>query len=93
MDDAKIIWVCTNRRANPELPSCGRRGALEIAELLEKEIARLKLPVSVKQFKCLGMCELGPNIKLSPGGEFIHEAKCEDMLEMMEKIQEFSRTV
>jgi (2Fe-2S) ferredoxin len=92
MNNEKIVTVCINRRANPEMPSCGARGGVEIADALEAAIAEQGLPVRLERFKCLGLCERGPNIKLSPGGEFCHEVKLEDLPAVLKRITSFAES-
>lgn len=85
----KIVTVCVNRRSNPDLPSCGARGGIEIADALQAAIAGRGLPVTVQRFHCLGICERGPNIKLSPGGEFCYGVQIGELPQLMEKITAF----
>jgi len=82
----KTIIVCVNHRANPNQPSCGARGGLEIADLLEAEIAGSGLNVRMERFKCLGFCEHGPNLKIAPDGRFIYGAKPEDIPLLVQEI-------
>lgn len=77
------LLVCINRRTNPDLPSCGTRGGLELAELAESECTRLGLDIHVERFHCLGLCELGPNLKIAPEGDFIHTATQQDLLSVL----------
>jgi hypothetical protein len=49
MNKEKIVTVCINRRANPDAPSCGARGGLEIADALEAAISSQGLPVRLDQ--------------------------------------------
>jgi len=82
----KVITVCINHRANPDVPSCGARGADAIANLLEREIAAQGLLLKVERFNCLGKCELGPNLKVSPAGGFCHGASVEMIPQWLEQI-------
>jgi (2Fe-2S) ferredoxin len=91
MKTGKIVTVCINRRSNPDAPSCGARGGVEIAQALETAITERGVPVLVERFNCLGMCERGPNLKLSPGGEFCHGVHLEDLPELLEKITAFAK--
>lgn len=59
------------------------RGGIELAELAEAECARLGLDVRVERFKCLGVCERGPNLKIAPDGRFIHAATPEEILALL----------
>lgn len=80
----KTLIVCTNRRANPNQPSCGMRGGIDLAELAEAECARLGLNIRVERFKCLGVCEQGPNLKIAPEGRFIPAAKPQELVSLLE---------
>lgn len=91
METEKIVTVCVNVRSNPNMPSCGARGGLEIAQQLETAVIARGLPVKVKRFNCLGMCERGPNVKLSPGGEFCHAVHSEELAQLLDRIAAFAR--
>jgi (2Fe-2S) ferredoxin len=82
----KTIIVCINHRANPNQPSCGARGGIELADLVEKEISRLGLNIRMERFKCLGFCDRGPNLKIAPDGRFIYGAKPEDIPILIQEI-------
>ena len=68
----KKILMCTNFRANPNSPSCAARGSKEIMALLLQELKQKNLPITVEETPCLGFCEVGPNLRLMPNGEFFH---------------------
>lgn len=87
----KTVTVCVNYRANPDAPSCGARGGVEIAEALEAAVVERGLPVAVERFNCLGMGEHGPNLKFSPGGEFCQALHLEDLPQLLEKITAFAK--
>ena len=91
MNTEKIVTVCINRRASPDTPSCGARGGLQIADALEAAIAAQGLPVRLERFKCLWQCERGPNIKLSPGGEFCNGVTLEDLPQVLQRIAVFAK--
>lgn len=91
MKPAKHILVCINQRANPDQPSCGMRGGVEIAAALPQAIAEQGLNCEVKTFYCLGKCELGPNAKLAPGGEFCHGMAPDDLTPVLARIAAFTR--
>lgn len=82
----QVITVCSKRRANPDVPSCGARGSAEVARCLEQAVAERNLPLRVERFNCLGKCELGPNLKLSPGGSFYHGVSPESIPELLDEI-------
>ena len=77
-----VITVCINHRANPDVPSCAARGGAEVARCLEQAVAERNLPLRIERFNCLGKCELGPNLKLSPGGNFYHGVSPESIPEI-----------
>ena len=64
----KSILVCTNHRANPNQPSCAARGALALKQQLTDAVNATGLPIGVKEIQCLGDCDVGPNLRLIPGG-------------------------
>jgi len=82
----EVITVCINHRANPDVPSCGARGADAIAARLEEEVARQGLSLRVERFNCLGKCELGPNLKVSPAGGFCHGVRLQDVPQLLEDV-------
>jgi len=86
MNPSKTIIVCINHRANPDVPSCGARGGEAIAQCIETEIATHNLTIGVERFLCLGLCELGPNIKLAPAGEFYHKVNLDTLPQLIQKI-------
>ena len=71
----KKVIVCVNARANPDQPSCAARGGVELADALEKILLQRCLPLILERFECLGRCNMGPNIKFSPGGKFLHHVR------------------
>lgn len=88
----KQVVVCTNHRANPTQPSCaGRGGGEALAIKLETEIAARKLQIRVSRFPCLGYCDRGPSLKLSPGGGFICEIDPDNLEEVLQQIEAFSQ--
>lgn len=92
MIENKIVTVCINRRGNPDMPSCAARGGVEIADALELAIAARGLPLRLERFKCLGRCERGPNLKLSPGGAFFHGVKLDDLPGILSSMEQFCKS-
>ncbi|GBG13391.1 2Fe-2S ferredoxin [Novimethylophilus kurashikiensis] len=80
-----------NRRANPDMPSCGHRGGMDIADTLESALALTRGDVQVQRFNCLGCCDLGPNLRLSPGGEFWHHVRVDDVPRLVKRLAEFDQ--
>lgn len=92
MNARKKLVVCVNRRGNPDQPSCAMRGGVELADLLEKSLLERGLKISLERFKCLGQCAFGPNLKLSPGGKFMHHAKIENIQQILSEIEDFEKS-
>ena len=70
----KKLLVCTNFHKNPNQPSCAARGSKTLASNLAIAIQESELPIVLEQTDCLGFCNIGVNLRLSPNGEFIHHA-------------------
>jgi len=87
----KQVIVCINHRANPTLPSCAARGSRQLADSLEQEIRDRGLDIHVTRLPCLGRCEEGPNLKLSPGGQYINHVTEGDLEQIMAEINAFSK--
>jgi (2Fe-2S) ferredoxin len=86
----KVI-VCVNHRANPDQPSCGARGGEAIACSLEKALSHHQPGIRVERFNCLGQCDSGPNIRLSPAGPFYHHLTVQDVPGLVAEIEDFYR--
>lgn len=85
----KTALVCIHQRTNPSQPSCGQRGGLEIAEVLTREIADRGLDIHLERFACLGLCNEGPNVKLSPEGPFLSHLAPDGINALMGEIERF----
>jgi len=91
MTAAKKVMVCVNFRANPGQPSCAARGSEAIACALEAALAQHQLQIAVERFNCLGHCESGPNVRLTPAGRWYHAVTLQDVPELMSGIEEFCK--
>ena len=69
--DAAELVICVNRPVRADRPSCGRRGAIAIADALEAAIGERDLPVKVTRINCFGWCSRGPNLRIV-GGRALH---------------------
>ena len=87
----KKIIVCVNHRVNPNNPSCGARGGIEIANSIEAVIADEKLDIRLERFKCLGLCEKGPNLRFAPDGRFFYGVATENMTEVLAELNAFTK--
>jgi len=91
MKMADKVMVCVNYRANPDQPSCAARGSEAIACALETAIAQQQLPITVERFNCLGQCESGPNVRLTPAGRWFHGVTLEDVPALISGIEDFCK--
>lgn len=88
----KKVIVCVNMRANPDQPSCAARGGVALAEALEQAIEERGLPLTLERFECLGRCNMGPNVKLAPGGAFLHHVRPDHIAPVLRAMEKFSRS-
>jgi NADH:ubiquinone oxidoreductase subunit E len=87
----KKILVCTNFRANPNNPSCAARGSKEILEELTRELAQRNVSIKAEASPCMGFCNNGPNLRLTPSGPFFHDIATKDIGEIIKKTKAFLR--
>ncbi|SRR5579885_443704 len=68
------VTVCVNERPPTGIitVSCGPRGGFAIAAALEAALKERGLPVRFATIKCLGLCERGPNVRLTPSNSWFH---------------------
>jgi NADH:ubiquinone oxidoreductase subunit E len=85
----KSILICTNLRDNPNLPSCAARGSEAIKQRIQDEVAKHNIAINVKEIKCLGECDVGPNLRLIPGGAFCRGVQLDDVAEIIQKAKNF----
>ncbi len=64
------LTLCVNVRAEEFMPSCGRRGSLEIRERLEAALLERGVEVDFQTIRCLGLCNKGPNARLAPSNSW-----------------------
>jgi len=85
IDAMKKILVCTNFRANPNNPSCAARGSKEILEELTRELAQRNVSIKAEASPCMGFCNVGPNVHLTPSGPFFHATSTKNLSEVIKK--------
>ena len=86
---SKKILVCTNYRANPNNPSCAARGSKDIASALTRQLQKKKISIELEEIQCLGYCNIGPNVRLVPNGEFYHEVSDKNLIKIIQAIKVF----
>lgn len=83
------VTVCINERPPSGIVtvSCGPRGGFAIAAAIEAELARRRLPVRFATIKCLGLCEDGPNVRLTPSNSWFHGVRVEDVGRLVDRVE------
>lgn len=87
----KKLLVCTNYRANPNQPSCGGRSSKQIFANLQQKILFKNHPIDVEESPCMGFCNVGPNARLVPNGDFIHEISADNLSAVLKAAKKFSK--
>jgi (2Fe-2S) ferredoxin len=86
----KKLLVCTNSRANPNNPSCAAKGSKELLAEIGKQMIKNNLQIEVESSPCMGYCNIGPNAKLIPNGQFFHQISSKDMTDIINISNTFS---
>ena len=81
------LTLCVNVRAEPFMPSCGRRGSLEIRERLEVALRDRGIDVDFQTIKCLGLCDKGPNARLAPSNSWFHAIGVDDVPQLLDVLE------
>jgi NADH:ubiquinone oxidoreductase subunit E len=87
---SKNLLVCTNFRANPNNPSCAGRGSHLVLDALKTQLAKLNIAIEVEASQCMGYCNVGPNVRLAPNGEFFHEVSAAKLAKLIKAAKKFS---
>lgn len=86
----KKILVCTNFRANLNNPSCAARDSQLVLSALKKELTDKNIVIEIEESPCMGYCNVGPNLRLAPNGEFFHEVSASNISSLIEAAKKFS---
>jgi (2Fe-2S) ferredoxin len=86
----KKLFVCTNFRANPSQPSCATRDSEQIMADLTLQLKQQQVKIKVEASACMGYCNIGPNLRLAPKGEFFHGVSVGNLTEIIQACQKFS---
>ena len=81
------LTLCVNVRAEEFMPSCGRRGSLEIREPLEAALRERGIDIEFQTIKCLGLCNKGPNARLAPSNSWFTAIALSDVPSLVETIE------
>ena len=86
----KKILVCTNFRANPNNPSCAARDSELVLDTLKLELAKNNILIETEASPCMGYCNVGPNIRLAPNGDFFHQVSTKNLANLIAAAKKFS---
>ena len=81
------LTLCVNVRAEEFMPSCGRRGSLEIRERLEVALRERRIDIDFQTIKCLGLCDKGPNARLAPSNSWFHAIGVGDVASLVDVVE------
>ena len=81
------LTLCVNVRAEEFMPSCGRRGSLEIRERLEAALRSRGIDIDFQTIKCLGLCDKGPNARLAPSNSWFHAIALSDVSALVDVVE------
>lgn len=81
------VLVCTNFRVSSNHPSCGARGSEALFKTLS-EVLR-DMPIQIEHSPCMGLCHVGPNIRLVPKGKCFNEVSEQDLPLLIEETKAF----
>ena len=86
----KKLLICTNYRANPNNPSCAARGSQLVLDSLKQQLTEKNIALEVEASPCLGYCNVGPNARLAPNGEFFHGILANKLAHIVKSAKKFS---
>ncbi len=86
----KKILVCTNFRANLNNPSCAARGSQLVLSTLKQELINNNIVIEIEESPCMGYCNVGPNLRLAPNGEFFHGVSASNLAKLIQAAKKFS---
>jgi (2Fe-2S) ferredoxin len=83
----KTFAICVNTRYGSDKPSCGERGSIALAEAVEKGVRERRIDVTIERLVCFGLCTMGPNMRLVPGGAFRHGVAPKDIAAILDELE------
>ena len=83
----RIVFVCMNRREQPEA-CCAERGSEAIAEALKARVKALGLSrwVRVSKSGCQDVCAKGPNVMVFPDYVWYHGVTIDDVERIVQDV-------
>jgi (2Fe-2S) ferredoxin len=81
------LTLCINERKEDFMPSCARRGSLEILGPLQAALGRRGLDVDFQTIACLGLCDKGPNARLAPSNSWFQAIGASDVPSLVDVVE------
>ena len=80
------LMVCVNM-VGVNKPCCGKRGSVALAEAIERGVHDRGIALAVERIHCFNKCHFGPNMRIAPGGEFLHGVSLEGVPKVLDRLQ------
>ena len=89
------VYICTQEKPDPNVPSCSGRGSQKVLEALRAELGKAGLgdEVQITTSGSLGLCTRGPNMIVYPEGIWYSGVQVEDIPEIVQEHFVAGRTV
>lgn len=82
-----VILSCQTDRLGTVSPCCAKRGATSVQDALLSAVEAQGLPVIVESSPCLGMCSVGPNLRIV-GDEVFNHMTPEGLAPLLQRVRE-----
>ena len=83
----RSVLVCVHKRLSDDA-SCGGRGGERLLAALERGVAARGLEVKVEPIHCFSRCDLGPVVRIAPGGDFFEGVEEGDLAAILDALDE-----
>ena len=85
------LVVCINERLGTGQRSCVTSGNYDFIAEIRRLIEVEGLDIPIVERECLGKCELGPVMRIAPGGPFYTEINNEKLPEIVAELQRMKK--
>ena len=68
-------------------PCCGKRGSVALAEIIERGVSDGSIALEMERICCFNKRHIGSNMRIAPGGKFIHRVRPEDVPEILARLE------
>lgn len=83
------LMVCVNM-VGVNKPCCGKRGSVALAEAIERGVRNRGIALEVERIHCFNKCHFGPNMRIAPGGEFLHGVSPDDIPKLLDRLEKMA---